>query len=366
MIIENFNKEIIDEYTTFFVLQHIGKTSEEITIFLKKIEENKVYEDNIKALRLPDNNILICFNHSLSIFALNNLVASDGIEEEIINLQIFERIKRYYDNDPTDSVGGFLFHDSIPVWNAWRCHYDKYGPETFMKDDEDPVPLIDNLEDLYVYEPIFSINSVAHLIYIHANVDENYYLNQDPFPRTSKTLQGNLKQIIEWSDVTEEPWNNPETIASRAKNFIDKLKFSEEFKNEIRSTQPDMQVFKYLSGDPDAKVGTDSFGLLTQLINNEVLKRVAHLSLSNLINIFNINISEEDKNYILQKEIEKLQAQQSMILEGLGLDFNSFDGSQIEAVKIALKNNNPEAYGMYSIFVEVFGNYKDILDLCQV
>lgn len=366
MIIENFNKEIIDEYSTFFVLQHVGKTSEEITIFLKKIEENKVYEDNIKALRLPDNNILICFNHSLNIFALNNLVASDGVDEEIINLQIFERIKRYYDNDPTDSVGGFLFHDSIPVWDAWRCHYDKYGPETFMKNDVDPVPLIDNLEDLYVYEPIFSINSVAHLIYSHANADENYYLNEDPFPRTSRTLQGNLKQIIEWSDVTEDPWNNTETIASKAKEFINILKFSEEFKNEIRSTQPDMQVFKYLSGDQNAKVGTDSFGLLTELMNYEILKRLSHLSLSNLINIFNIDISEQDKSYILQKETEKLEAQQSLILNGLGLDFNSFDGSKIDTVKESFKNKNPEIYGIYSVLIEVSGNYKDILDLCRV
>ena len=362
MNIQEFTKEIINEYSGFFVLQHVGKNTDEITIFLKKITEDKVYDKDIAAFRLPDNNILVCFKSNLSMFPLNNLVASDGTTEEIINLQLFERVKRYYNKSIEESFGGFLFHDSIPVWNEWRCHYDKYGPETFMKNDAEVVPLINNLEDLYVYEPILSVNSVAHLIYIHANVDENYYLNEDPFPRTSKTLQENLKQITEWADVTEDPWSNEEKIATRAVDFMNALRFSNELKEEIKNTQPPMQIFKYLSGDSEARTGATNPGELTSLIEIEILKRLSHFSLSNLLQIFDVNISQLDKEYILQVERTRLEENQNRMIGYSDLDISSFDSSNVDLLKDNLKEKNPEIFSMTSVLLEVFSSYKEVLD----
>jgi len=362
MLIKEFNKDIVNNFYGYFVLQHIGKNSDEINIFVKKLNENKIYEDKFNAFRLPDLNILICFQSNLDLLSFNNLVATDGESEEIINLQVFERIRRYYDMPKNNKVGGFLFYNSIPVWDPIRCHNEKYGPETFSKNNEEPIPLINYAEDLYIYEPILSINSVGHMLYAHSAADEEWLMNEDPFPRMARTLQENLKQIVEWGDVNNNPWNNNEEISLKAVQFMDMLKFSEEFKSHIRNTQPNMQVFKYLNGDPNARVRPENTGDLTQEIKTEILKRVSHCSLSNILRIFNVQIPEDEMLYIKEKEIELVQKVQSNLLKSTDNTIEKINDSNIDYVKNVLKQNLPESYGLFNIFAEVYSNHMSILE----
>lgn len=362
MLIKEFDKEIVNNFYGYFVLENVGKNTDEISIFVKKINEDKNYESKVDAYRLPDGKVLICFISGLDLISLNNLVASDGESEEIINLQVFERIRRYFDMPKDNNKGGFLFHNSIPVWDSWRCHFDKYGPETFTKNGEDPTPLVSNLEDLYIYEPVFSVNSLAHIIYAHANIDEDFLINRDPFPRVARTLQESLKQVVEWSDVSQDPWNNTEEISNKATQFLKVLNFSEDFKNHVRETQPDMQVFKYLKGKTNARKRPTMAGDFTEQMKNEILKKLSHCSLSNILTIFNSGISPEDLQYIREKEIELVQKAQENILKSAGNTVDKINDSNIDHVKDKLRENSPEMYGLLNVFAEVYSNHMSMLE----
>jgi len=143
---------------------------------------------------------------------------------------------------------------------------------------------------------------------------------------------------------------------------MDMLKFSEEFKSHIRNTQPNMQVFKYLNGDPNARVRPENTGDLTQEIKTEILKRVSHCSLSNILRIFNVQIPEDEMLYIKEKEIELVQKVQSNLLKSTDNTIEKINDSNIDYVKNVLKQNLPESYGLFNIFAEVYSNHMSILE----
>jgi hypothetical protein len=359
MLVKDFDVNVLKNNSIYYVLQFMQDDCSDISIKLKTYNGLIDYE-KCSIYKLNNGYYLVELFGKRTDLALNNLIASDGTNEEIINLQLFERIKHYIDKPLDSSDGGFLFHDSIAVWDEWRCHYDKYGPETFVKNDGEVTPLVDNLEDLYVYEPILSINSTAHIIYIHANVDENFYVNEDPFPRTARTLQENLKQIVEWSDSTEEPWNNTETIALRANNFIDKMNFTQDFKQHIRETQADMQLANYLKGDPNARSRPSSINVMTGDIYNEIQKRVGHLCVSNLARLFPGAFPNEE--LIADIDQLKLQRAQDKFITMCSLEIDYFNNLNKDTIKDSIKQKDGIIYPWVSIDVDILANYREILD----
>jgi hypothetical protein len=304
MKIKNFNLEDISKFETYFILENVGKDSDNIEIKLKTPSGETDFED-CSLYRLNDGKVLCCFKSIIHHFSKYNLIAYSGLKKEIINLQFFERIKNYYNQDTDRDYGVFEFIDSTPVTGLegdWRCDLDLYGPREFIKEGTQYSPIVKRLDDIIIYEPIFSVNSVGHLIYVEIeDIDTaDGFVSGDEFPRGTRTLQECLKLITEWSETHGEPFGNKEKIARRSSRFISDLDFKKEFLSHIKETQTDMQIARYLKGDPSARFRPSDVNNMTPEIDEFVKKNVSHMSLSHLFSIFPNSVSDSD----FQKAIE--------------------------------------------------------------
>ena len=335
----------VSRFDGFYMLQTISPSDGEILIRLKTIDGDVEPPFKYEIVKTNDNRAVVCFNASFPNLKFNNLVAMCGDLEEVVNLQIFERLRRYYKLDGrNDNKSHFFFYNSVPITSEVgdgqfnieeRCHLNLLGPETFMKNDAQVVPLVD-YKHIYVYEPILSVNGTAHFGYANTNTDIEWYSNQDPFPRITFTLQEGLKQIAEWAAVTTEPWGNAETIASKAAQFLEQLQFSQNEIQHIHSSQPDMQIFKYISGDENARTRPEAPGPLTADIENTILRRLSHMSILNFVRIHNIDIDDDVLNECIDVQNRISDLASSRVIHVSELIANSINEDNVDSIKTAI------------------------------
>lgn len=355
-----------DLYNTgYYMLQKVGKSSSEIKLFLKTTDGETEYTD-FKTYKMNDGNVLLVINKIKSLFADYNMVARDDYFFEIVNTQLFERLYKYYNILEKDKKGFFIFENSVPVPEdgyGWRCDKNRFGPQFFMKNDVDYDPLFADSNEIIVYEPVLSISDTAHIIYVHGTKDlevEKFHLEEYELPRAAKTLPELFKLIIEWSEVSEEPWNNKENISIKAKTFLEKIDFSDKFINEIKTLQQDMQIVKFLKNDENAKQQNLVSGTMTAVMDEEIKKKTSHYSLSNLLSLFpgcidNIS-SIYDEELLIVKNLQKV------LINELNLDFDKFYASQssevIEAFKTKKNNTGPAQV----IYINCLASHMSILE----
>ena len=311
MNIEPFNLDIINKYNMFFMLQKLNATST-ISLYYQEINNNVPFED-CALFEMLDGRVLVAFPEYFTHISKHNLIATDGVVTEIISLQIFERIYKYYKNgvENTDA-GGFTLMNSLPVpsfENQWRCDAGLYGVDFFA----DPfgstiIDIPDEADQLLVYEPILSINGVAHLIYSERKNKNNKFtlMNNSVTPFATYSLGEALKLILEWAQVSQTPFNNTEPVAVKANNFVQQLGIDE----TLVSNQPDMQIYEYLKGNPTARVRPNNVQPLLPATEVFIKKNLAHSCLSSLIAIYpdaaNITAVKQVEQQKLLKNIENL------------------------------------------------------------
>jgi hypothetical protein len=271
----------------FFMLQKLNATST-INLYYQEVNNDVPFED-CALFEMTNGQVLVAFPEYFTHISKHNLIATDGVVSEIVSLQIFERIYKYYKHG-VDSIdaGGFTFMNSAPVPsfdNQWRCDAGLYGVELFadpLGDSTIAVP--DAADALLVYEPILSINGVAHLVYIERQNKNNKteLMNNSSTPFATYSLGEALKLILEWAQVSEEPFNNTEPVAVKANNFVQQLGINE----TLVSNQPDMQIYEYLKGNPTARVRPENVQPLLLATDAFVKKNVAHSCLSSIISLY--------------------------------------------------------------------------------
>jgi hypothetical protein len=345
MEIIDFNKEHCKKYMSFSMLEDIIDDNTDIHIKVSVIDQKIDSPIDSIVMRLPDGRLMLAFQGTYPNMSYNNLEVSNASSSQIVNLQVFERMRRYYDKDGRiDGKTHFFFYNSMPVTNEFddgtfnvdaRCHYGLLGPETFMKDDAPVIPLVD-YNHVYVYEPIFSVNGTAHFGIAQTNTDIEWYSNADPFPRITFTVQEGLKQIIEWAAVNSEPFANNETISSKAAQFLSLLNFSDTEIEHIQSTQPDMQIYKYLKGDINARTRPENPGPLTENIINIIQKRVSHCSFLNFCRTHNIDLDNDTIQEIVEFQLSNVETTKQRLLGSLNLDSLQMDDSNIDKLKSKL------------------------------
>jgi hypothetical protein len=237
------------------------------------------------AHKLQNGHILLAFPEHFRIATQGNLVAIAGGISEIVNLQLYERLRGHYDLGtamPTGEKGVFCFLDSQPIHDPkdeWRCDTTAYGPLKYLAPDEERRTLLSQLAQIKVYEPVLCVNGIAHLVYLHREDDSDareFVVNQDPVPFVGVTLSEALKLIYEWATVSEPPFSNAEDIARDAKDFLAALHFDP----LLIDYQADMQVARYLLGNPDARRRPDDAADNTDDLRTFLKRRVAHGSLA--------------------------------------------------------------------------------------
>lgn len=318
MNIEPFNLDVVNKYNMFFMLQKLNATST-IDLYYQEVNNNVPFED-CALFEMTNGQVLVAFPEYFTHISKHNLVATNGVMSEIVSLQIFERIYKYYKHgvDGADT-GGFVFMNSSPVpsfENQWRCDAGLYGVELFadpLGDSTIAVP--DAADALLVYEPILSINGVAHLVYIERENKNNKteLMNNSITPFATYSLGEALKLILEWSQVSQEPFNNTEFVATKAFEFTQRLGIE----GTIVSNQPDMQIFEYLKENPTARVRPDNVQPLLPATDMFIKKNVAHSCLSSLIAIHpdaaNITAVKQAEQQKLSKDLENLQAASNLL-----------------------------------------------------
>lgn len=281
-----FTLEVIKDYKLFYILKKIKANAPRIVLSHQQSHTNAVVED-CDLFQMADDSVLVAFKKSFQISNHYNYVASDGINEEIVPVQMFERIAPYYKIGPEiHQSGTFSFTNSTIEKAAvedWRCDNQLYGPMTFVQINENN-SLFAGLDDIEVYEPIFSINGVGHICYFKqknriATADE--IINNFYTPMTCYTLPEIIKLVIEWSTMTGEPFHNYEEIAVKAKKFVDRLGITE----SIVANQPDMQIYNYLNGSTNARQRPDGVQPVSEELDKFIQNNLAHATFSRLISL---------------------------------------------------------------------------------
>jgi hypothetical protein len=320
MNIEPFNLDIINKYNMFFMLQKLNATST-INLYYQEVNNNIPFED-CALFEMENGQVLVAFPEYFTHISKHNLVATDGVVSEVVSLQIFERIYKHYKHGvESTNTGGFIFMNSAPIPsfdNQWRCDAGLYGVELFADPLGDSTIAVPEAADaLLVYEPILSINGVGHLVYIERENKNNktQLMNNSITPFATYSLGEALKLILEWAQVSQEPFNNTEPVAEKAFEFTQKLGIEE----TLVSNQPDMQIFEYLKSNPTARVRPENVQPLTASTDAFIKKNVAHSCLSSLVSVYpdaaNITDVKQVEQQKLSKNIEDLQSMSTFLNE---------------------------------------------------
>jgi hypothetical protein len=370
MKVQLFDFELIklkEASTGYYMLQIAGKHSDFVEITVNTVNGKVQFED-FSAFRMNDGKVLIAIHLINKVFADYSLTATDALgNTEIINTQTYERLYQYYDLQASENKGFFIFENSVPVppdGYGWRCDNNRFGPQFFMKNDVEYDPLFADLSEIIVYEPVLSVSEVAHIIYVNGTRDaelEDFHLEEYELPRAARTLHELFKLITEWADTSLSPWNNEETIALKAQEFLQKINFSSEFITDVKENQIDMQVVKYIKGDTNARARSSFPAPLSLIADKELKKKVSHLSLSNLFSLFDNTV--DDTASVTAFEDEIVSKRQNALINELQLSLEKFTTKDISTIVQAMQDKTQaQVRPPFLIYVTTLAVRREVLD----
>lgn len=278
--VKPFSLEIIKTHKCFYLLRNIVNI-EEIEI-LHNTPAGHIRTGVGDAFMMPNGRIIVAFRDQLNIAAMHNLVVIGGSKTENINLVPLERVIDIYDRPVDAQVGVFTFTNSDMILAPnldWRCDNGKFGPRSFH-----PITIMDDLPEIVVYEPMLSVNSVGHIIYIEGVGKQtlaNHHLNEDEYPVTGRTLWETLKLVREWAIVNDPPFNNSDPASLKARLFMKELQFTDAEISVIDSQIP-MQIANYLTGSTNARQRPEGVLPITKEVKQLLFSRIASGTISAL------------------------------------------------------------------------------------
>lgn len=353
-----FNFEEAKQYKLFYLLKKINASSPRIVLSHQQSHINAVVTD-YELFRMADNSVLVAFSNPFLRTSDYNYVASDGRTEEVIVLQAFERIAPYYKLGPEiHQSGSFVFTDSIiprVEGEDWRCDNQKYGPKAFTAVREDN-RFFKTVNEIEVYEPIFSINSIGHIVYIKQvsrSEDSDEILNNSYMPFACYTLPEVIKLTLEWASMNNETFQNYEDIAVKANKFVNALGITP----ELVANQPDMQVYEFLKGNPNARQRPDGVQASSEELDKFIQNSLSYFTLSKLIalNPTTWNLSE-----VL--ELEKAHAVVEWEESLTGYRFPEIEYGDLNTLLEYAQENMPTSYFYFKLYFGVLTQKKALLD----
>lgn len=288
MTLPSFSPFAVQSDKAFYILDTIE--ADDVALYRKTPAGDDQFTE-FSAYRLENGQVLIAFEEHFRHASRGNLVARSGDREEIVNLSLYDRLRPHYDLGtamPIGDKGVFLFLDSQLIEGAvieGRCDTAFYGPRKYLGPNEEYGERLSELAQIKTYEPVLSVNGIAHLVYLHREDDadaRDYVVNEDPVPFVGVTLSEALKLVHEWATVTEPPFSNSEDIALDARDFLAAIGFYP----GLVSNQAEMQVARFLRGDTDARRRPSNPQDNTDELRLWLKKRVAHGSLAGALSIY--------------------------------------------------------------------------------
>jgi hypothetical protein len=197
---------------------------------------------------------------------------------------------------------------------------------------------VSQLAHLKTYEPVLSVNGIAHLVYLHREDDEQareLVVNADAVPFVGVTLSEALKLVHEWATVAEPPFSNADDIAQDARDFLSALGFYP----GLVSNQSEMQIARYLRGDADARRRPSDPQDNSDELRMFLKKRVAHGSLAGALSLYP---GSGDIAQAVEIDLANIESDYASTLFFFGVDPQ---GHSFERAEDGIAAINPETRG---------------------
>lgn len=275
------------------------------------IERFSLY-DPYHDFETPKDSYAVFTNEKLDIlFAFNNIKSSAVgsrpydyqlfVDEEkfVINNSYYSLMNGFINQSKYSENGIFVFTKSKKIeyekieGTPVRCDYGIYGPiafsgtagassSSFDFEDESPV----TLSHTYTASIIMSCFDVGHIVYMEV-VDPQIEIdavNNREVPCITRTMGEHLKLILEWKQVSQHPFNSKQDIAICANNFLNEFKIDKNLELDIWNNQTDMQIVKYIKGEPEARTRPDPENIkeMTNLQKKWVLSKFIYKGYENM------------------------------------------------------------------------------------
>ena len=335
-MITDFNLDVLNEQRMFYMVQKDSSVLDFDAMHWKTPTGLEAVE-GYQLHRMQNNMVLISFAKELANHSKYNLVIEgkySSADNEIVPLQFFQRIEHFYNVSVDNTDGGFMFYKSeaveVPA-TPWRCDYQMYGPNRFFPANQTGA-FFSDINQIVTYEPIISVNSVGHLVFLHlrddAEISEEVF-NNDYYPSSARTLSECVKQIIEWSDVSKAPFNNSEPIAVAASQFLVDAGFDDELCDLVRQNQVPMQVAQFLMGSTTARRRPSGVQPLFSELDQFIRRNVSNLSLTAILDLYPDAWNRQE---VLERELEVMVLQEEQLVRYLDKDPKFFGLHNIDAL----------------------------------
>lgn len=259
------------DYPTLNIIDKIELTDFEMYCIDAVTEEKVIYPSQDYTLLSVKDKILVVFHNYHKFTAKTYLYAEYNDVKSIIQASLYEDVQRFFHMGKDHTWGSFVFMGSRVVEasdnnpSRLRCDINDYGPifwnsqgETNTNGNHDEFSQTVDITRLQDFAIVMSVPSAGHIVYLRLNpingeLLADDYNNNAVVPAVARTLFEIIKLIDEWALVNGSPWDNPQAISTKAKEFMDKLNIHQEIVDLIRSGQTDMQVYRYLAGNENAR-----------------------------------------------------------------------------------------------------------------
>lgn len=193
-----------------------------------------------------------------------------------------------------------------------RCDYNKFGPVSFY-----PRTTAYNLVRIKL---VLSASGIGHIMRADTS-DLDFKDKSTQIVNTyAKTFSGILKQVSEWADVSNPPFNSQEDIAITAKAFIQELGL-EPVLADINPSEDNMRVSRYLLGNTDVYEDIEERDLMPDSLTQYILDHCRYKTISSLLKNSNRVFSIDQK--ILNKEKTLLESDLFAFCIANSIDLNN-------------------------------------------
>lgn len=240
--------------------------AEEVFLRTNRGRSSKNFGNEEYAIENVDGLNVLCLKTNYKAYTYSLVFDDETLQ---INNVLYSDLSNVLTNGKHVECGLFSFTGSKPVEgleSVGRCDVSMNGPSVFLREDDDGhgsgfnSNVVSSMGDLQRFQPVISVDGVGHIIYVElkSTDKEDFDVNKNNMPKTSRTLYENFKQILEWSILADEPWNSTEEISVKAKEFLTAVHLPNDVKADLMNNQADMQIANYLKGAEDARKRPDT------------------------------------------------------------------------------------------------------------
>lgn len=301
-----------------------------------------------------NNGSIIAFD-SVSLYGFFDAQIIQGDQKRHFELTTFEELEDVFQEKETHGFTFYIFTKSaeMPAASVFganatingkpinqstfaRCDIGKYGAIPFELGAK---PY--NIK--YVFN-VMNYSGFGHIVRIETLEEANKNTSHHSLYMATRTLEGAIKTIYEWSVVAQEPFNNKEPQATAALNFINNPYLEDSVVNTAISRQPDMGLAQYIkSGETVVDILHEN-RVMSDDLKNFIMSKCRYKSLNLMFK--NHPANPEIPEMILNQEKEEAE---EVLLKYSVINGVDFENKSLQDIKEIIQSEKGSIRTEYSI-----------------